>query len=103
LFKRSGARDPVIFVFNAEISLTQLAAVEFRAYCFVAIGKAIFWLAFRTQWWLPFTPPRISTLGELHELNFPATYNKFIIAVWVRSMVLNFRKLFSEPWSSPTL
>jgi hypothetical protein len=59
----------------------QQAAVEFRFYCLATTMKARTWLLFRTQWWLPLEPPRLSELKDMQGLNFAASYNRFVRAL----------------------
>lgn len=59
----------------------QRAAVEFRFYCLATRMKALSWLVFRTQCWLPLTPPCLAQLRETRGMNFVASYNRFVTAL----------------------
>jgi hypothetical protein len=77
--RHPGAEDSEEYI-ECALALQQ-AAVEFRFFCLVARMKARTWLIFRTQWWLPFQPPRLSQLREIQGLNFTASYNRFVSAL----------------------
>ena len=79
LVRHPGMADGEEYVQRAK--KLECAAFEFRTYCFLAIMRVRFWIAFRTQWWLPFPAPRISDLKQIYGLSFFTLYNKFIQAV----------------------
>jgi len=89
---RPGAADSQEFITRA--SRLHRAAVEFRTYALFAIVIVRFWMVFRTQWWLPFSPPRIADLREIQGIKFHASYNRFVQAV--SDLALLYGKEFQE-------
>jgi hypothetical protein len=57
------------------------AAIEFKCYANLSLVKINLWLAFRTQPWLPLSPPSLSTLGQVGGLRFFNLYSNLTRAV----------------------
>src|SRR5258708_39739800 len=69
------------YEFAAKAAHLQRAAIEFRIYALVAISKVRFWIIFRTQWWLPFSPPQVADLREVSGIPFHTSFQRLIQAV----------------------
>jgi len=57
------------------------AAIEFKLYAALSLIKINLWLAFRTQSWLPLSPPSLSALGQVGGLRFFNLYSNLTRAV----------------------
>ncbi|HEV7675444.1 MAG TPA: hypothetical protein VGQ12_13015 [Candidatus Angelobacter sp.] len=57
------------------------AAIEFKCYANLSLVKINLWLAFRTQPWLPLSPPSLATLGQVGGLRFFNLYSNLTRAV----------------------
>lgn len=57
------------------------AAIEFKLYATLSLIKINLWLAFRTQSWLPLSPPSLSALGQIGSLRFFNLYSNLTRAV----------------------
>ena len=58
-----------------------VAAIEFKLYATLSLIKINLWLAFRTQSWLPLSPPSLSALGHVGGLRFFNLYSNLTRAV----------------------
>lgn len=58
-----------------------LAAVEFRLFAILSLIKINLWLVFRTQAWLPFSPPSLAELNHLGSFRFFELYSNLTRAV----------------------
>lgn len=58
-----------------------VAAIEFKLYATLSLIKINLWLAFRTQSWLPLSPPSLSALGQVGGLRFFNLYSNLTRAV----------------------
>ncbi len=59
----------------------QTAAIEFRIYAALSLIKIKIWMLFRTQSWMPFAPPSLSSLGEVWGMRFFTLYSNLTRAV----------------------
>ncbi|HET9836908.1 MAG TPA: hypothetical protein VFR84_01655 [Candidatus Angelobacter sp.] len=57
------------------------AALEFRLYAVLSLIKIKLWMLFRTQTWMPFGPPSLSSLGEVCGMRFFTLYSNLTRAV----------------------
>jgi hypothetical protein len=57
------------------------AALEFKLYATLSLFKINLWLAFRTQAWLPLSPPSLAELGQVGGLRFFNLYSNLTRAV----------------------
>jgi hypothetical protein len=57
------------------------AALEFRLYAVLSLIKIKLWMLFRTQSWMPFGPPSLSSLGEVCGMRFFTLYSNLTSAV----------------------
>jgi hypothetical protein len=57
------------------------AAIELKLYATLSLIKINLWLAFRTQAWLPLSPPSLSALGQVGGLRFFNLYSNLTRAV----------------------
>lgn len=57
------------------------AALEFRLYAVLSLIKIKLWMLFRTQAWMPFGPPSLSSLGEVCGMRFFTLYSNLTRAV----------------------
>ncbi|SRR5579859_1351622 len=57
------------------------AALEFRLYAVLSLIKIKLWMLFRTQSWMPFSPPSLSSLGEVCGMRFFTLYSNLTSAV----------------------
>jgi hypothetical protein len=57
------------------------AAVEFRLFAILSLMKINLWLLFRTQSWLPLSPPSLAELNHLGSLRFFELYSNLTQAV----------------------
>ncbi|MGC2694368.1 MAG: hypothetical protein WA738_01110 [Candidatus Angelobacter sp.] len=58
-----------------------VAAIEFRIYAALSLIKIRFWMAFRTQSWMPFAAPSLAELGEVCGMRFFTLYSNLTRAV----------------------
>ncbi len=58
-----------------------VAAIEFKLYATLSLIKINLWLAFRTQSWLPLSPPSLSALSQVGGLRFFNLYSNLTRAV----------------------
>jgi hypothetical protein len=58
-----------------------IAAIEFKLYATLSLIKINLWLAFRTQTWLPLSPPSLSALRQIGGLRFFNLYSNLTRAV----------------------
>ena len=58
-----------------------VAAIEFRLFAILSLIKINLWLAFRTQSWLPLSPPSLAELNHLGSLRFFELYSNLTRAV----------------------
>jgi hypothetical protein len=58
-----------------------VAAIEFRLFAILSLIKINLWLAFRTQPWLPLSPPSLAELNHLGSLRFFELYSNLTRAV----------------------
>lgn len=58
-----------------------VAAIEFKLYATLSLIKINLWLVFRTQSWLPLSPPSLSALGQVGGLRFFNLYSNLTRAV----------------------
>ncbi len=58
-----------------------VAAVEFRLFAILSLIKINLWLVFRTQAWLPFSPPSLAELNHLGSFRFFELYSNLTRAV----------------------
>jgi hypothetical protein len=58
-----------------------VAAIELKLYATLSLIKINLWLAFRTQSWLPLSPPSLSALGQIGGLRFFNLYSNLTRAV----------------------
>jgi hypothetical protein len=57
------------------------AAIQFKLYATLSLIKINLWLAFRTQAWMPLSPPSLSALGQVGGLRFFSLYSNLTRAV----------------------
>ncbi|MGZ4871064.1 MAG: hypothetical protein ACXV8X_02710 [Candidatus Angelobacter sp.] len=58
-----------------------VAAIEFKLYAALSLIKINLWLAFRTQSWLPLSPPSLAGLSQVGSLQFFNLYSNLTRAV----------------------
>lgn len=58
-----------------------VAAIEFRLYAILSLIKINLWLVFRTQSWLPLSPPSLAGLSQVGGLRFFNLYSNLTRAV----------------------
>ena len=58
-----------------------VAAIEFRLFAILSLIKINLWLLFRTQSWLPLSPPSLAELNHLGSLRFFELYSNLTRAV----------------------
>jgi hypothetical protein len=58
-----------------------VAAIEFRLFAILSLIKINLWLVFRTQSWLPLSPPSLAELNHLGSLRFFELYSNLTRAV----------------------